>query len=206
MATDPTSEPIALIDLDGTLADYSGAMQRDLMTLCTPDEIAHTNLSGLRWDFHALEAQGPHWKARMDLIKSQPGWWANLARLEQNFRVVEALRTYGFDLHILTKGPWSKSRAWMEKVDWCQRYVADAEIHITGAQTGKGMVYGKVLFDDYPPYVESWLRWRKRGLAILPAHPWNAGFSHPNAIRWDGSDAAWAAICERLSVLRATSK
>jgi 5'-nucleotidase len=47
-----------------------------------------------------------------------------------------------------------------------------------------------VLVDDWPPYVERWLQWRPRGLVILPAQRWNEGFSHPNALRYDGSNLA----------------
>jgi hypothetical protein len=45
------------------------------------------------------------------------------------------------------------------------------------------MVYGKALVDDYPPYVEKWLKYRPNGLVLMPAHDYNAGFRHPNVIR-----------------------
>ena len=55
----------------------------------------------------------------------------------------------------------------------------------------------------YPELVEfeRWLEWRPRGLVVLPAQPWNHGFSHPNAIRYDGSNlheirAALRRLCE----------
>ncbi|MFN3201976.1 MAG: 5' nucleotidase, NT5C type [Bradymonadia bacterium] len=199
--TNPASDPIALIDLDGTLADYDGAMRRELAKLCSDEELAIMQAAP---NLHALEHEGAHWEARMDLIKRLPGWWFGLARLEQNFALVEVMRRLDFDLHILTKGPWAKGLAWAEKVEWCQEHIPDAEVHITGSRTGKGMVYGKVLFDDYPPYVESWLKWRHRGLAILPAQPWNEGFTHDNAIRWDGSAQAREAIVTRLTEIRAS--
>ena len=56
------------------------------------------------------------------------------------------------------------------------------------------MVYGRVLFDDWPPYFEKWLAVRPRGLVVCLAHPWNAAFAkggpkeHPNVVRYDGSD------------------
>ncbi len=202
MTAHPDSEPIALIDMDGTLADYTGAMRRDLAPLCAPDELPVLEAAA---NLHLLEDRAPHWEARMDLIKRQPGWWQTLPRLEQNFEVVGMMRELDFDLHVLTKGPWSKGRAWMEKVEWCQEHIGDAEVHITGAREGKGMVYGKVLFDDFPPYVESWLRWRPRGLAILPAHPWNEGWSHPNALIWDGTAASRAEVREALARVRAST-
>jgi 5'-nucleotidase len=50
----------------------------------------------------------------------------------------------------------------------------------------KGLVYGKVLVDDYPEYALRWLKWRKRGLVIMPNQPWNQGFEHPQVHRYTG--------------------
>ena len=52
----------------------------------------------------------------------------------------------------------------------------------------KGLVYGKILVDDYPGYVERWLEWRPRGTVIMPANEENKNFSHQNVIRYDGSN------------------
>lgn len=188
---------IALVDLDGTLADYSGALRQSLSRICHPTE--RDFLSRVD-NFHKLE-EYDYWKSRMDLIKSQPGWWRDLPRLEENFKIVDLFRELGFKVHVLTKGPWSKSQAWAEKVEWCREHLPDAEVHITGSPTGKGMVYGKVLFDDFPAYVESWLKWRPRGVAILPHHHINSEFNPPNSIRWDGSDSALSDIRKRLEDL-----
>jgi len=49
----------------------------------------------------------------------------------------------------------------------------------------KGLVYGKVLVDDWPPYIERWLTWRPRGLVIMPARRWNATFTHPQVLRYE---------------------
>tara|TARA_Y100000310_G_C20512920_1_gene729762 strand:+ start:436 stop:588 length:153 start_codon:yes stop_codon:yes gene_type:complete len=43
----------------------------------------------------------------------------------------------------------------------------------------KGIVYGKVLVDDYPCYIKRWLENRPRGLVIMPAHSYNRDFEHP---------------------------
>ena len=50
----------------------------------------------------------------------------------------------------------------MEKVQWCDRHLADFPHQIT-ITMDKGLVYGKLLVDDWPDYVLRWLRWRKRG-------------------------------------------
>jgi len=192
------AEPIALVDMDGTLANYDFAMRRDLLRLASPEEVHLLNESK---DMHSLERM-PHWKARMDLIKRTPGWWRDLPRMEAQFRVVDLMRKMYFDLHILTKGPWKTTSAWSEKVEWCREHTPFASVHVG---EDKGLVYGKVLMDDWPHYILRWLTWRTRGLVVMPAQPWNEGFEHPNVVRWDGSQEAWEEVERRLWEIRQTA-
>jgi hypothetical protein len=60
----------------------------------------------------------------------------------------------------------------------------DVDITIT---RDKGLVYGLVLVDDWPKYILRWLKWRPRGLVIMPASTSNEKFKHPQVIRYDGS-------------------
>jgi hypothetical protein len=171
---------IALFDLDGSLADYDGAMVRDLDALRAPDEppVTRANL----WELDKRE----HVRARMRLIKGQPGWWLNLAPIPMGMEVLTLCERLGFDVHILTKGPKRHSLAWDEKVRWCQRHIGpEVDIHVT---SDKGLVYGKLLYDDYPDYMLRWLRHRPRGLGIMPVGPHNRAFTHPNVVKWDGTN------------------
>jgi hypothetical protein len=52
----------------------------------------------------------------------------------------------------------------------------------------KGLVYGTVLVEDYPKYIKRWLKWRKRGLVIMPANEFNGSLRHPQVIRYDGGN------------------
>lgn len=81
----------------------------------------------------------------------------------------------------MTKGPFHNSNSWSEKVDWCREHVTDASITMT---EDKSLVYGRVLFDDWPQYVESWLEFRPRGVVILPDRPWNQGLEHSQIVRY----------------------
>lgn len=177
---------LALIDMDGTLCDYQGALLRDLQSLRSPAE----PLIG--------DEDSPWQRAREAMIRRQPGWWRNLPRHQLGFDVLAELEALRFEIHVLTKGPaWAPS-AWTEKLEWCQQHLPGVPVTIT---MDKGLVYGKVLVDDYPPYVERWLEWRPRGLVVLPAQPWNLGFTHPSAIRYDGTNlgeirAALRGLCE----------
>jgi hypothetical protein len=170
------SELVGLVDMDGTLCDYDGAMRRDMERLRSPGDPAV---------FPDDEEAHPWVRERRDLIRRQPGWWRTLPRLQLGFDVLGELVDLGFEVHVLTKGPLAAPSAWTEKLEWCQHHLGGVPVTIT---RDKGLVYGKVLVDDWTPYAERWLTWRPRGLVILPAHPWNEGFAHPNAIRYDGSN------------------
>lgn len=185
------SEPIALFDLDGTLADYDSAMRRDMRLLQAPGEP--------EWSAHA-DDEPEYLRERGKLIRRQPGWWENLEKHPPGFEVLSEARELKFQCHVLTKGPALAASSWTEKLRWCQRHVPDLLVTVT---QDKGLVYGKVLVDDWPPYVSRWLEWRPRGLVIMPAHAWNEGFSHPNVVRYIGRQSL-PAVRERLTAVRAT--
>jgi hypothetical protein len=176
---------IALFDLDGTLADFDGALRRDVAK-CLPRE----------WMPEALVYDGdPAWLENLKrLVRRQPGWWRDLQPFMRGWEILEEVRRIGFDVHVLTKGPASNAPAWGEKLEWCRKYLPDVPVTITFDKSG---VYGRVLVDDYPPYVEAWLKNRPRGLAIMPAQPWNdeqfaerMRFMGRTCFRYDGTAGA----------------
>lgn len=171
-------EDIGLFDMDGSLADYIGQLQADLLKLQAPSE-------GPIEDLWLAEKQ-EHISARMRLIKSQVGWWRNLAPIEAGMRAFMAARELGFINNVLTKGPRHHPNAWQEKVEWCRmRLGHETPVHIT---EDKGLVYGKFLYDDFPEYCLAWLRHRPRGLVIMPVNQFNSDFRHPQVVRYDGTN------------------
>jgi hypothetical protein len=93
-----------------------------------------------------------------------------------------------YECHVLTKGPYKYEQAWTEKVQCIRKWFGEkVDIDIVGKD--KKHRYGRVLVDDYPPYVLGWLEHRPRGLAIMPAHSYNENVNHPNLIRYDGFNA-----------------
>jgi hypothetical protein len=87
---------------------------------------------------------------------------------------------------ILTQGPKKFPDSWAGKKAWVGKNLGeDADITIT---RDKGLVYGKILVDDFPGYAERWLSWRERGLVIMPANEENKNFHHPQVIRYDGTN------------------
>lgn len=175
-----TIENIALFDMDGSLADYVFVLCDQLNRIAGPgeEEVTPANL-------YALEKHD-YIKHRMRLIKTQPGFWLNLPPIEIGLQALELASNVGFKIHILTKGPKRVANAWKEKVEWCQANISeDVDIHIT---SDKGLVYGKLLYDDYPEYMLRWLGHRPRGLGIMPVTPYNKDFKHPNVVMWDGTN------------------
>jgi len=171
-----TRKKIALFDLDGTLADYDGQLLVDLQHIASehePPPVLYENI--------------PYIDARRHVITSQVGWFLNLPKFKLGWDVLEIAKEIGYSISILTKGPARKHAAWAEKVEWCNRHLADYIDGVTIAHD-KGMVYGSVLVDDWPEYVERWLEHRPRGLVIMPASKNNFGFSHANVVRYDGSN------------------
>jgi len=183
------NKPIALVDMDGTLADYDGAMQRDLDKLSSPDERSREIGYGCKHPDYIWE--------RMKMIKSSGEWWENLPKFQLGFDVLEILREFEFYISILTQGPRANPVAWSHKVRWCLKNVPDLDITIT---RNKGLVYGRVLVDDYPEYIEQWLEWRPRGLVIMPAQKWNKDFKHSNVLRYDGKNLS--SLRHALGVVR----
>lgn len=170
-------ERIALLDMDGTVADYDGQLNKDMALLASPSEKPYAT-----WE---KKEQPPYILARMQLIKCRGSWWENLPTLPVGMKIVDCLRSLEFSIHILTQGPKSNPEAWSHKAKWVMKNLPDIPITIT---RDKGLVYGRVLVDDWPEYILRWLEFRPRGQIIMPAQRWNKGFTHPNVLRYDGTN------------------
>ena len=159
--------------MDGTLANYEGPLREELSRISSPGEPDPK----IGWDDST-----PWIEARKDLIKSQPGWWESLPEIPSGFVLYRLLREVGFSIHVLTKGPRRTANAWTEKFRWCRTHLpSDVSITITH---DKGLVYGRVLVDDFPPYMDRWLKFRPRGLGLMIATDYNVDYRHPNVIRY----------------------
>lgn len=195
-------ERIALIDLDGTVADYDRAMRREMLRLQSPGEPEYTErlVTG--------DDEVPYMEARRKLIQAKAGFWSSLPLIQAGFEVVGLLREVGFGLHVLTKGPRSTPTAWTEKLQWSHEHLPDALVTVTSDKSG---MYGRVLVDDFPPYFTKWLDVRARGLVICVAQPWNRDYApggakeHPRVVRWDGWSVDGGAEMRRV-IQRAYSR
>lgn len=171
------NEKVALVDMDGTLVAYDEKLQEDLKLIAGPND---PPLDPSNYELPA------YLEARRHMITSQTGWWLKLKKFKLGWDVLDLLRNRDWRIVVLTKGPSSKPSAWSEKMEWCSINLPDIEgVTITH---DKGLVYGKVLVDDFPDYILRWLKWRPRGLVIMPAHPHNENFHHPNVVRYNGTN------------------
>ena len=167
---------VALLDMDGTITDLEGGLKMELERMRSPMEP----------DLIAFSRKSPVWlQARIDLIMSRAEWWEGLPELTLGFEILAELRRLDFQVMILTQGPRDKPHAWMAKARWCQAHVPDLPITMT---RDKSLVYGRVLVDDYPGYVDAWLDSRPRGVVIMPANIGNKDYKRRGVLRYDGTN------------------
>jgi len=163
--SDRRPENVALLDMDGTVCNWHGQLQKDLTRILGVDR----------------EKLSQETLTRVEhLIRSQPGWYLNLERLPLGFKIAETLRDIGFTIMVATKATPVAENAWSEKAKWCKEYLPYAKVTVSEDKT---LMYGKILVDDYQKFADPWLKKRPRGYVILPDQPWNQGYEHPRVKR-----------------------
>ncbi len=170
-------EDIALFDMDQTIADYQKAMDEGLEKLRSPNESVFKG--------YVNDDAPKYIRERADLIRQSVEWWENLPKFQLGWDILELAKKMDFRIMILTQGPRSNPNAWAGKIKWLRKYLGNVDVTIT---RDKGLVYGKMFVDDHPKYLERWLKWRKRGLVIMPATNDNENYSHEQVIRYDGTN------------------
>jgi len=167
----------ALFDMDGTLCNHDKALQIDYNLIKSPEDPPLKP-----FDFNTPG----YINERIKLIRNQVGWWENLERLQIGFDILEIAKELGFNIRILTKGPSSSKNAYTEKSRWVDKNIGENTDFMIVKD--KSIVYGRVLVDDYPLFLDSWLKNRPRGIAIMPAHEYNESYSHDRVTRYNGKN------------------
>jgi 5'(3')-deoxyribonucleotidase len=171
---------IALIDLDGTMADYDNALQNGLQRLAKPGEDTSWFKAGVGFNRESLE---PWQRERERLVRSADGFYRNLDPISMGFRVLELLLHCGFTCHIASKCPSDNSaQAAKEKIEWCasRASLRDLKVTICG---DKSLMMGAILFDDWPGYITPWLENNLDSVVLMLDQPWNANFNHERVVR-----------------------
>ena len=177
-------ENVSLFDLDGTLCDYEKALIEDLNNLRSPDEPPCVGVP---------KDDAPEYlRNRANLIRSSADWWSELPIFPLGMSIWHLAGKLGYRRMVLTQGPKRNPSAWSGKKMWIDKNLGqDVDITIT---RDKGLVYGKILVDDWPDYIIRWLKWRPRGLVIMPASSSNEKFKHSQVIRYDGSEKSFEEV------------
>lgn len=171
---------IALFDMDGTICDYVGSMKKvlDKLRAVNEPEVDPFSLDD--------DPQYDYLWERMDLIKADENWWANLPRMPLGFEIMELTKEMGFYIEVLTQAPKNHPAALAGKLKWILEHL-DENTDFTMTRN-KSRHYGNVLVDDFPDYILGWLKYRKNGLVIMPANEYNKDFRHDQVIRYNGSN------------------
>ena len=174
----PRIEDVALFDMDGTLCDYEKSLLEKLEEFRSPNEPI--------WSSPVKDDAPEYIKRRADMIRHSEEWWTNLPKLQLGWDVLGIAKELGYKIMILTQGPKANPFSWSGKKMWIDKHLGqDVDLTIT---RDKGLVYGRVLVDDFPKYIERWLTWRTRGVVIMPANDSNLNFSHSQVTRYNGSN------------------
>ena len=194
-----TASRTALIDLDGTMANYDKALHEGLEGLVGPDENTTWFNSGVGFKRESLQS----WqRERERLVRSADGFYRNLEPIAMGFQILDLLKRSGFICHVATKCPFDNSaQAAKEKIEWCHNYLRDLKVTICG---DKSLMMGAILFDDWPCYITPWLENNPDSVVLMLDQPWNRDFSHDRVVRvqnldWDEIDSFGAEI-ERVRV------
>jgi len=176
-----TEIKVALFDMDGTICDYVSSMKMELEKL--------RSLVEPFIDPFSIPDDDPEYQYiwdRMDLIKMDENWWANLPQLSLGFDILKMTKELGYYNEILTQAPKTNPAALAGKLRWILGNLDDnTDFTMT---RNKSRHYGRVLVDDYPGFALPWLKYRKNGLVIMPSNEYNKGFQHPQVIIYNGQN------------------
>lgn len=182
---------VALFDLDGTLSDYFKALTADLKKLRSPHEKPFSL---------PIEDNAPaYMKNRKKLIVGSESWWANLPKFKLGWDILNLAEKMGFRIVILTKASSKNPASYSGKKIWVNKYLKEGIEMIIASS--KGLVYGKILVDDYPGFIKDWLKFRPRGLVIMPASNLNKNFKHKQVIRYTGKNLKEVKRAMKLALL-----
>jgi hypothetical protein len=174
-----TIETIALFDMDDTLFDHNGQLMSDLKRLKEPNEPLIDAPDVFSLPSYLIK------KSRK--IRESKEWWANLPRFQLGWDLWNLAEELEFKREILTKASLKNPNMWLGKVECIiKHFGTTSPLTITSSE--KSRHYGRVLVDDFPPYILDWLNHRPRGLVIMPAHKYNEQVSHPQIIRYTGEN------------------
>lgn len=174
--------PIILLDVDGVVADFEGAVRR------TVAEVGYVMPAPTEWNFTlSFPAEiSDHYLNRA----SQPGWCSAIEAYPGAERFVAELRTLG-DVVAVT-APLGCCPTWeSERREWLRC----RGIHDVVSTRRKDLVYGDVLIEDKVENLRAWYdRWQRDAYGILVQHTYNRHADWPTCVPACDFDALLEAV------------
>ena len=177
--TDRDDDLVALVDMDNSVADYELSMLEGLKLLASEAEIQKYGPVDC-WSTIQDASLKRVLKRRKDYVKKRPGFFEGLPVIQTGMDVVALLQRLGYRLMVASKAPVWGDEPWVEKARWCRKHLPEQGITLTH---DKSLMYGKVLFDDFPEYITAWLEHRPRGHVLMLDGPVNRNFEHSSVFR-----------------------
>jgi len=180
------NKPTVLLDVDGVLADFAGALLRWAGPKYTREQLTE-------WDLTKALGLGDR-QHLFDEYASEPGFceWLPVIDGAQDF--VEGLRSVA-DIVIVTS-PYSAARLWtFERLRWLERHFGISKYDVIFAKR-KYLVRGDIMVDDGPHNIEEFVM--RGGHGLLIEQPWNAASLVPGARRCRTLEQALEAVRETV--------
>ncbi len=171
------ANPIALVDLDDTVADYSFGMHLTL------DKLYPASYGLFPPNLHG---DGPdHIEYLRELIYDSSDWWNELSIKVEGDEIVDRLMADGYDVKFITYARLTCPNAWFGKVKWVTGFYPDNELIILSGK--RDHIYGDLLFDDNVDNMTGWLDFWPLGIGVLSGIPENREYKHERCIRYENN-------------------
>lgn len=184
MGESTTERPTVLLDVDGVLADFIGAVLRSLSALVPGRRHVHEDIT--RFDFVSeLKLTADEKKAVMSAIGGKE-FWPRIDPFPGAREGVARLREIA-DVYIVTS-PWNSCETWLHaRESWLRRHFDIPHSHVL-AGSAKHICAGDYFVDDKTETLQRWRAARGRvGTAIQWETPHNRfdGWNGPSTRSWD---------------------
>lgn len=179
-----SKEKIILCDVDGVLADFTGALLEQCGTSLKASDVNN-------WDLFSM--MEPHCRAKAFKILKGYDFWRNLPVLPHAKEAIEDLRRQGKVVFVTS--PWANAtsgwqcKGWgYARAHWLKEHFNATHADVIIAYS-KGFVTGDILIDDRFKNIDEWSKMNPNGQAFLMRRPHNRDDAWEDCVRI--SDYGW---------------
>lgn len=202
-SSSPTKRPRVLVDCDGVVGDFPGAVCKDL-----------SELTGRPWLTEDI-TEYDLWRGVEEPAKSAsiariltPGWCKEIRPYPQALDGVRKLARVAQIVWVTS--PWSSPTWVSERIEWLRSHFGEVgrPVCVTSPAWVKSCIAGDVLVEDQSKTLLDWVSANPNGVGVLWRQPYNERdkVAHPRIVRsddWDeiGQLATWAYELGPLSAI-----